>query len=276
MKRIRKFAALLAATAMLVLLPEANAFEANAEEPATYAAKYVEGKGWRFQYDTNAYDDEEEGAEIRYLREYAKDGDVVVVYNYVGATAPLDLSGTHLGNLTIYQNSPYTVVTVGTADYCYVQGGNTCAINGTITNAYVFDESTCTFNNNVTNLTIYSSDSQKPTSTVTCAGTVGHFVATTLKDDPRIYYDLYDFTAGTFNVRKGSVKTAETNYSSQPTGVAPADTASTAPAADTATDNSADEYDDVPKTGQSSLYVWFLSASVLCYAGSRALRRADR
>ena len=292
-KFVKKLAACMAAAALLMLLPQGNAVTVHADEPSSYAVKFVPDKGWVFQYYTNTFDDSAECAEIRYLRDYAKEGDVVVVYNDVGTFVPLDLSGTHLSNITLVQNTQQTILNAGTVDDLYVLGGSYCAINGNVKNANVYDLSVCTFNDNVGTLTIYALDSTHKwvTSTVSCAGTVDHYIATTMEENAPIYHDCYSFAEGTFNVKDGTLTTAAINYSlvppAEPTVAPDAAVTPTAPEAEAAPSApeasqgsiaappaSDDEYDDVPKTGESFLCQLLLLASITCFAGSRALRRS--
>lgn len=265
MKRIKKLAVVLAAVTALVLLPEANAFTSKAEEPVTYSIKYVSDElGWRFQ--TSPFTGNDKGQEMHYFYERAKDGDLVVVYNDIGTNKALDLRDLNLSNLT-YMSTKSTVVYAGSVTDCFVLAGTYGTVNCDVTNAYVYDAVTFQFNNNVTNLYVYAKE--KITSNLIVAGTVGHLLATTPDDyQPyRQYANYYNFSAGAlrftgdgFNPR-GSYFTFEQISDQQ-----------SATEEGAALDDD-DEYDDVPQTGQDYLYLWFLGASAVCFAGSIALKR---
>lgn len=270
MKKVSKLAAALAAAALFVLTPETNVLPAHAEESVTYAVKYVsDEEGWRCQFNTNAYDDAKGGYTVSYLRECLKAGDTVVVYNPAGTYATLDLGDVRLGELTLSANNGLTIIKTGGIDNCHVLGGNTCAINGTVTNAHVYDVCNATFNNNVDNLTIWAKNALDggALSNVSCAGTVGHFIATTSEQTPSVFYDLYDFKENAFRFSEKRLQTAATDYATQPA-------APQAPAAPAAPSSDADEYDSVPKTGDSALYLWLFGLSAVLLAGSLALRKS--
>lgn len=276
MKRIQKIAAVLAAVAMLVLLPEASAFPAFAEEPVTYAVKYVsEETGWLYQPNTSTYDDSVNGHSIDNLLKVIKDGDLVVIYNDLGANKYLDLGNVKLSNLTYVEGAKWSMVFAGSVQDCYVLGGSTGTVNCDVENAYVYDTVVFNFNGNVKEMTVYAAD--KVQSSIGCEGTVGHLYGscTTMN---RTFFDLYDFAAGALFIQdgiltpKGSYKSAEEHaaeLAAAPTAAPPAPENTPAPAP-------SDEYDDVPKTGQSNLYLWLLFASVVCFVGSRALKRSSK
>ena len=290
MKKVTKTAAVLVLAAMLALLPNANAFTAKAAEPVSYAVKFIPDKGeWRMQANTNLFEDDKESREIYYLRQDIQEGDIVVVYNDTDTSVILDLGNTHLSNLTLVQNTQSCVIKSGGATECYVLGGSISSIGGDMTNAYVYGTTICTFVGNVGTLTMYS-DGDQLTSSVSIGGTTEHLYARpgdlTL---PYSFYDLYRFSAGTLYVKEGILQTASWAYltaeqyaaqtaepqdSNSTQTVAPQDNNSTQPPA--ATPKASDGYDEVPKTGQNSLYVWFLCAAVLFFAGSCILRRAGR
>ena len=266
MKKMKKIAAVLTAVVVLVLLPEFNASTVHADEPVTYAVKYVSDElGWRYQSNTGKFDDSKDGTPIDILRVKIKDGDLVVIYNDIGTTTSLDLGNVHLSNLTYANNTQWSMVYAGSVQDCYVLGGTIGTINCNVKNAYVYDTVVFNFNQNVEELTIYPGD--KVLSSIGADGTVGHLYAfsPTLS---RTLFDFYDFSAGSLYFQngifnpKGSYKTVDEHN------------ASLAAENTTATTASSDEYDDVPKTGQSNLYLWLLIASVMCFAGSRALKRS--
>lgn len=263
---MKKIAAVLVAVAILVLLPKPNASTAHADEPVTYSVKYVSDElGWRFLKDSNDFEANGNGRNIYYLTQEIKDGDLVVVYNEIGTSTPLNLGDVHLSNLTYVNNAQWSMVYAGSVQDCYVLGGSTGTINCDVKNAYVYDTVVFNFNGNVENLTINSGD--KVLSNVGCQGTVGHlYVYSSTLDRP--LFDYYDFVAGALLFDEGIFK-PQNNYKTPEEHAANLTESTTE-----STNASYDEYDDVPKTGQSNLYLWLLFASVVCFAGSRALKRS--
>lgn len=267
MKRIKKLTAVLVAAVMLTVLPQANVLTANAAESTSYAIKYVSTEqGWRYQANTGEYDDNKYGNAIVGLSQYLKDGDVVVVYNDLGSTVPLDLGDVHLSNLT-YANTQWSVVYAGSVQDCYLLRGTNGALNCDVVNAHVYDTVVFNFNGNVKELTIDSRD--KVLSSIGTEGTVDHLYAYS-SNSSNVLFDYYDFSAGSLYFEngvfkpKGSYKTAAEHATNPTTGNTPPTTAPSV------------EYDDVPRTGQSNLYLWLLFASVVCFAGSRALKRSAK
>lgn len=261
MKKIKKFVAALTVVATLVLLTETDVSTVHADEPVTYTVKYVSDEiGWRYQKDSSELASGI-GSNIYYLTQEIKDGDIVVIYNNIGTNTPLDLGNVHLSNLTFVQGTKPSVVSAGSIKDCYVLAGTTGAVNSDVENAYVYDYAIFNFNGNVGELTINSNDYVQ--SRIGTEGTVDHLYAysSTLS---RVLMDYYDFSAGSLYLKdgvfspRGSYRTAE-EHAADPT---------------TKGTSSSDEYDDVPKTGQSNLYLWLLFASVVCFAGSRALKRS--
>lgn len=268
MKTMKRMMAALCAAAMLVILPAGSMMTAQAEEPVTYSVKYLD-QGWYFEANTSVFNGNSH-RELYYLLEVIKDGDTVVVYNDTDNAKELNLGNVRLSNLT-YAGTKFTMVYAGSVDTCYVNTGTSGTINCDVKNAHVYDTSVFNFNKNVGELNIYAGDSVK--SSVGCAGTVGHLKATNSQGNT--IFDYYDFEAGvlhfengTFKPTRVAYKTPEEHFASLPANAAGTDTP--------ATGNDSDEYDDVPKTGQSSLYLWFLGAAVVCFAGSRALKVNER
>lgn len=281
MKKFKALVTTMAVAAMLVLLPDATAATANAATPKNYAVKYcADENDWRYQ-EGSEFDDDEQARELYYLLQDLKDGDTVAVYNDDCTTAPmLDLGNVKLGNLTICRVASAAVLTGGVSE-CHILAGSYCAVNGNVDNAYVYDVATVTFNNNVDTL-VATAERSDFNSSISCAGTVWHFHAYST-NDPRTFYDLYNFDEGKFSVDDGNLVTEyyfydqyavkgatnQTAAATTPTATTPT---ATTPAATTATG----VYDEVPKTGESPLIFYFLGAAVLCMAGSLTLRRRTR
>lgn len=268
MKLIKRLMTVLAA-AMMVILPCADAITAEAAEPVTYAVKYLDNK-WCFEANTSVFDDKGSYREIYYLREQLKDGDTVVIYNTAEKSDNLDLGGARLGNLT-YAATTFTIVYAGGVDECFVNAGSTGTINCDVKTAHVYDTSVFNFNKNVGELFIHVGDSVK--SSVGAAGTVGHLKV--IKADGNSIFDYYDFEAGILAFDKGTFKPARVAYKTYEEHLASLPEGEAEPEAQALESNDS-EYDDVPKTGQNNLYLWFLGAAAVCFAGGRILKATEK
>lgn len=285
-KRIKALVSMLAAAVVFTLLPGGITLTVKAAEPTTYAVQYLAGDINQWRFITGSTFDATQahmGADI--LPSLLKDGDSVVVYN--GADKPtkeLDLGTAKLNNLTVYQNATAIVRTGGIKD-CYVLAGSYCAINGDVTNAYLYDNTTCTFNNNVLDMTLYTTDQAH--SNISCAGTVGRFCIYSTTNDKK-QNEFFNIIDGALSLKDGTTYIPYDKYSATPTAEytqamenvsAPAESApnasesTPAPAGNASADSAADEYDSVPKTGDSNAYFWLFCASAVCFAGSYILRK---
>lgn len=266
-KKLKKLMALASAAALLVLAPGAGSFTSHAADPVTYSVKYSSEDGeWRFQ-EGSSFSDEIGHLSVSYLLTFLNDGDSIVVYAGDGGFKSLDLGNVKLDNLTIY-NGAQAAVTAGGIRECYILSGSYCAVNGDVTSAYLYDDATCTFNNNVRDMTLYFS-ADKPSSNITCAGTVGHFIA--VQDGANNYYlEFYSVSQNAFVIENGASRIPETAYKSEPTNEY-----RTGQTSQTANSSDDDEYDQVPKTGETGIYPWLFLASALCFAGSIILRKRE-
>ncbi len=279
MKRFKKLTLLLAAAMMLLLLPSGNALLASAAEPATYYVYYDAedtSPQWRF-IEGNQYTETGEHREMYYLVDEGKlkDGDVVVV-DCANANGDLKLPK-HLSNLTVLTtdsaNSQLAIIFTGGVDYCDILKDASASITGDVAEAHVYDHATANFNNNVSYLVVTGTE-QDIYANVGVAGTVGHLHA---ESQSTVHYELYDFPAGRFAMKNGLLGTDEAYYSKTPSAQGDGITAPAAPAAPAAATPAAapqKEYDDVPKTGDSSLYLWLFAISGLCFAGRRLVKRS--
>lgn len=282
MRQIKKIVSMAAAAALLCLaFLGSGSLVVHAEEPVTYCVKYVaENNEWRFQVGS-AWVDGGYHRELYYLKQDIKDGDLLVVEGNAD-TLHLELD-VRLSNLTF--NHGNGVVTAKGIDACYVLRDSQAAVNGDITNAYVYDNAVCTFNNNVDYLEV--TGSYGVSANLSVGGTVAHVKGIL---DERVFYDIYNVSAGKLYVENGALKTDAQYYSTTPqenTAVAAAGTPETveepaAPAAETAAIGvpaasvSEDEYDDVPKTGESNLIFWLLGIASVSLVGSFCLRKSSR
>lgn len=272
MKKIKTFAAVLAAVLGLSMIPAANA---EAAEPVNYCVKYDTEKGdWLFQDNTSVYNDEINGREMYYMLNNLKDGDIVTVSNDAGDAPLLDLGGVRLGSLTI-TSGQFTMVKVGSADNFYANRGSSSSITGTITNAYVYYNALTNFNSNVKILNVYyerNNESDAPT--VGCNQTVEQLNLRSLNEPNWIYDSFYNFAVNSLSIKNGVLLTEEGYYSRDP--VALSTNATTANTKGTGSSSSSkSQYDDVPKTGQNNVYLWLLGTAAACFAGSGLLRKAS-
>lgn len=256
MKGIKKFVSLLTAIALCALIPNANALTASAAEPVTYYVKYVDSEAdWRFQ--TGLWSDEQQHRELYYMYKDIKDGDIVVVDNSgYGDYAKLEFS-TKLSNLTLTQHSKAVVSAPG-IDYVQAQAGSSCAITGDVTSADMYDDAGITFHSNVGTLTLIDTRGQG-TGNATVAGTAAHVTRRT--ESGYIYFEVFNVAAGKLVIEYGGLSTDAAYYSTS------------APQTPAATPDNSNEYDEVPKTGESNLIVWLFGVSALCLLGKRALKR---
>lgn len=283
-KRIRSLVLTLAAAVLLTLLPQSNVLTVKADGPETYSVVYVAGayNEWRYQ-PGSAFDASKGHGSLGELSLKLKDGDNVVVYQLDDPNKELNLGSVKLGNLTVFQNTGAIIITGGVKD-CYVLAGAYTAISGDITTAYIYDApitdpstTACTFNNNVIDMYLYLS--RDPGTAISCNGTVGHFCAT-FADNGDPYAEFYNFLAGQVIFVDGHFNVPDWGCSSSPSEeyLQEKATAETKPAtaqAPSTGKNTSDEYDKVPKTGDSSPVFWLLLASAACFGGSCLLRKKE-
>ena len=213
MKRLKTLVSLLAAAAMLLLMPNTDLPQVSAAEPVTYSLKYVEANNeWR--YHVGPWDDNNSGhRELYYLKESIKDGDVIVVEGGdQGLTLELPVN---LSSIT-FNHSHLAVITAKSVENVYVLRDSVAAINGDVKNAHVYDNAVVNFNNNVTNL--YITKEICGQQTIAVVGTVD-YVKTS--DAEKIYNEMYNFQANSFRQEEGILKTDASKYSMVPVPTAP-------------------------------------------------------
>ena len=304
MKRLKTLVYLLAAAAMLLLMPNTDLPQVSAAEPVTYSLKYVEANNeWR--YHVGPWDDNNSGhRELYYLKESIKDGDVIVVEGGdQGLTLELPVN---LSSIT-FNHSHLAVITAKSVENVYVLRDSVAAINGDVKNAHVYDNAVVNFNNNVTNL--YITKEICGQQTIAVVGTVD-YVKTS--DAEKIYNDMYNFQANSFRQEEGILKTDASKYSMVPVPTAPivpgdpaatlpvvpvdptvtppvvptvpvdptvtvpvVPTAPVTPLAPVVPVTPADSlYDDVPKTGEPlALPGLLVMGAGICFGGAYLLKR---
>lgn len=283
MKRLKKFVALFTLAAVCLAVPGLGKITVKAAEPTTYVLNYTSDSGdWRFQLGSS-WSDEVQDRELYYLLQDIKDGDYIVIDNNVDCN-PLNLNvPVRLGNLTVKAAVKSPVVYAKGYDNVFVLDGATAAVNGDVSHAYVYGSSRVNFNNNVDTLEMIgvSNDTYRNVHAyINCAGTVNHLIAKDNRDQ-HTFYEGYSFASGKLVIEDGALRTAESDYSQAAPAATAAPAVTAAPAAAQQPAQAAapsqaaasSEYDDVPKTGESSVMFWLLGAAAVCLAGGYAVRR---
>lgn len=264
MKKRKTIASLFAIAAVLLL-----AFQSPLTALAagnTYVFHYDnDEEEWAYQKDS--WDDKAIPKRMYQLSEDLRDGDSIVVE---GVGDDLRLTNVHLANVTVTRGSLAYVYTGG-VDECYINAGATASIAGVVNNAYVYDDGAVTFNSNVNNLQVIATNGT-PIGYVSVAGdvSVAHVVG---RDSEGIYYEIFNVDPGRLEIKDGKVETHVNFFDWE----GPARTTPIA-SASTTTKTSASkssEYDDVPKTGESTTVYWLLGIAVVCLAGRFALRKVS-
>ena len=254
---MKKLFSLFAVVMMAVMSLNLSTLTVAAEEPTTYIVKYdVPTDKWYYQVD-NEWDEQLPLREMYYMTLEMKDGDYVVVVAQEGnPTLDLDF---HLGNLTITANSSCTANVKSIKD-CYILSGAMANINCDVTNGYLYDFSVCNFFGNCDNLKIYYTDDS--TVSVNVVGTCKDFY---MHNDANnsVKYQMYNFTAP-LSLNSGVLQNTAGEYSTTP---------SAAQATPAAPSTGGNEYDDVPKTGQSSAYLFAFGLAAVCFLGSYSLKK---
>ncbi|MBR4059230.1 MAG: LPXTG cell wall anchor domain-containing protein [Lachnospiraceae bacterium] len=242
---------------MAVMSLNLSTLTVAAEEPTTYIVKYIAAtEDWVYQ-EGSTWDDDSESESMYYMTLEMKDGDYVVVVAPEGnPTLNLDF---HLGNLTIAANSSCTANVKSIKD-CYILSGAMANINCDVTNGYLYDFSVCNFFGNCDNLKIYYTDDT--TISVNVVGTCKDFYMHN-DDNKSVKYQLYNFTTA-LSLSSGELKNNAGEYSTTP---------SAAPATPAAPSTGGNEYDDVPKTGQSNAFLFAFGLAAVCFLGSYSLKK---
>lgn len=262
MKRFTKTVSLLTASALLALLPDANALTASAATPETYTIFYSDDeKAWCYADSEDAekdkYDDD-----IEDLYDEIKDGDHVVIFGEDDEVETFELP-VRLSTLTVMNcGSSYVIVHTNGVNEVQAGNGAVFSVTGDIQNAYVHNDAEVTFHGKIDMLTIETDNDAE----VACKNTVAHAICI---NEGEVEFDIYNVAADKLRVDNGELETEAEFYSTTPTN-APIATPSTQTSSNTA---ASDDYDDVPKTGESYAVYLLLAAAAICFAGSRALKR---
>lgn len=250
----------------LLIMPGVGTLTVSANTPYTYSLGYNTTLGeWRWQINPT-YDPKLGDEPISKLDDYVKDGDIIVVYNEgVPEGVTFNVSA-RLSNLTIIgTGNGVNLPGAAYVDDFFALKGCVTAVNADIKNAHVYDNCIVTFNKNVEDLEIISAPTVYNAVT-TSTGTIGHAKS---HYEGNVHYEVYNVAPGKFVSEYTVLKTDPQYYSATPTG-----TAATTPAAPSTTTSSSGEYDDVPKTGEAAYIYMLCGLSLICFLGSRKLRKA--
>ena len=263
MKKLKKIISLLAAAFMLLTLVDVSTLTVSAEEPMTYYIGYNAAQSsWRWQRGTGDYDPTQTDISLDELNSYIHDGDIIVVCGGNGEDSGVEFNvNKYLSNVTVMGVSTIALVGANGIGEFYSLKDSTCAVNSDVINAYVYDSSVVTFNKNVTSLEIICAP-DRYSHVTSSSGTIGHAKR---HYGGNVHYEVYNVAAGKFSSMNTVLETDPQYYSTTPTASAGQTTTS---------GSSANDYDDVPKTGESNLLFLLLGLSAVCFVGSRKLGKA--
>ncbi len=265
---MKKLFSLFAVALMAVMIFTINAAPTEAASPKTYMIKYddafvTDQWDWIYQ-EGNQWNEDLPNRELYYLTlDQLKDGDHIIVLDDEAPEVGEFTIDYNLGSLT-FTNYSSAIGHVKSVQNVYVCDYARAIVNGPVNNAYVYKGSIANFNGDVNLLEHYYKDELDIT--VGVGGKLNRFYVHT---DGRTKYNLYAFT-GPLLMEQGDLKTHSDYYLTTP----PAGT--TTPSAPTATTPSApaaDEYDEVPKTGDSLAFLWAFGLAAVCFAGSYSFKK---
>ena len=270
MKKMKKVFAVILSLCMMFTASCLTKLTVEAEGATTYTLKVVNDE-WRFQ-PNYPWDDTVQHRELYYMYQNFKDGDKVVVIDSSDKKLEVELDK-NISNLTI-QRASQVIINAPYVEESYILGGSFAAINADVNKAYVYDNAIVNFNKNVQYLEVLTD--RENTALAANIGVVGQVAHAYAHEKDHVVFDIYDVKAGKFSIVDGGFNIAEGNYTKTPSASAvvttPTQTVATTPAAPSA---SADELDDVPKTGDITSNYWMLVLAAVCMAGGLYLRKKD-
>lgn len=249
MKHLKKFLAIATIFTLFLAPLLGSPMTANAAEGTTYYVKYIPALN-QFRYQKGPWQADQEHWDFGILGSVIKDGDSLAIDDAGGTGIIVDFD-VKLNSLTIVSGTG-TVVTAKSVKDLYILHGTTSAINADVTNANIYGEAAVNLNKNVKILNLYNSGTIKPTSDVNVVGTCGELHIENSSN-------AYSFQENTLHLVDG-ILVADTNRFS----FTPPTTPST----------SNDEYDDVPKTGDTGFNpLWLFGLAAICFAGSFGIKK---
>ncbi|MBQ7360014.1 MAG: hypothetical protein IJW63_07965 [Lachnospiraceae bacterium] len=258
MKLFKKSMSLFVAAVLCMMCFFNTSISANAAEPTTFYLKYVSANNeWRYQEGEWKADGFHR--ELYYMHEKIKDGDIVVIDSTVDLILELDV---RLSNLTVVSGKAAVVHAKG-YDNVYILSGAVAAVNGDVTNAYVYGNASVNFNNNVGTLNVLSETDNSLYANINVLGTVDHLIGAG-KD--HTIYENYSYEKGALKIINGENKSDVTKFTSTPPATT---TTPSTPATPSTNNNKSDEYDEVPKTGDSLFSpLWIVVIAAVCMIGA--------
>lgn len=270
---MKKLLSIFAVACFALILWAQNIVPVSAAEPTTYVVKYDDSNDqWYYQIGSS-WDDTvpPPRREIYYMIQDMKDGDYVVVDATNGqGTLVLDFT---LGNLTILPNSNALITCKGVIEY-YQLNNTAVSLTANVEKAFVYDNAIANFNKNVNVLELIYD--QTPEMIAGVGGTCSEFWVHTY-DASQTKYHLWNFKE-TLLFNETILKTPYGTYDINPPAspaapIVSATPSSTPTSTPSAPSSSADEYDDVPKTGDSAMFLWMFGLAALCFAGSYSFKK---
>ncbi len=254
---MKKLFSLFAVVMLAVMSLNLNMLTVSADGPVTYYVKYNEEKNeWWYQLGSY-WNPEQNGMDMYFMMVDLKDGDHVIVEGTAGEQE-LHVN-VNLGSLTVISSAACSVFANGIQN-CYLLSGAYANIHSNVTNAFMYDFSVANFYNDCTNLDVSYTDLS--TIAVAVVGKCNNFKVHT-DDNTITKYQLYNFTAPLL-LENSELQNDPSEYSTTPT---------TNTVVTPSVPSASDEYDDVPKTGESSLYLMAFGFAALCFAGSYLLKK---
>jgi len=291
MKKVKGLVLFLLTVCVLTVMPMAMTLDVNAES-ITYSVGY-EDNHYRYQIGY-PWDDSAQHRELYYLEQDIEDGDKVVVYPSASGVE-LNLNA-RLADLTVNQATDVVIKAKG-YDLVNVLTGSTASIHGDITKAVAYDGTAVNFNNNVVTgiayeeasvnfmgnvdrLEVYGED--EPEASMEVKGTVNTLV---VQGGSHIDYVIQNISAGKMKMEDGHLRTSSKYYNTNFTGeeaeamseFTKAQVAQATPSAPAANNNasSSSDYDEVPKTGDTTnAFAWLVMAAAFGGAAVFARKRS--
>ncbi len=219
MSKIKAFIPIVIMAAVFFLIP---GMKLSATAATTYAVGYDSAKGQWMYEDGGTWRAADYHRELYYLKQFIKDGDVLVVYGEGKSNLELSVNVT-LSNLTFLEAKPCVIYAKSITD-CYVLKNSIVSVNGPVTNASVYNTATANFNNDIQNLNVLAEGAQSLYSNVSVAGAVSYVKGA---NEFQTLWQYYNVQAGKTSVVNGVWKTDAAYYSTNNVSTGGSSSAST-------------------------------------------------